>query len=133
MTAIANSEPQHNIAGFTLLEVMIALAILAVALTALLGLANRSLAVHDRLSHTTRATLLAQTRLAEIELAARAGSRREESSGVFAAPDDGYRWRLLWLDTPLTSVRRIDLTVSWGDEGRNEAVTLTSFLRDGGR
>ena len=36
-------------AGFTLLEVMIALAIVAIALVSLLGLANRSIAVQERL------------------------------------------------------------------------------------
>jgi len=130
MTVIANSEGGH---GFTLLEVMIALAIVATAVTALLGLANRSLAVHERLERTTRAVLLAQTRLAEVELAAASAPEREDKNGTFPPPDDLYRWRIVWLDTPLPAVRRLDLTVSWGDERRNEAVTLTSFARDRGR
>jgi len=118
--------------GFTLLEVMIATAIVAVAVTVLLGLGNRSLAVHDRLQQTTRATLLAQSRLAEIEVAARKESSRQDESGDFSAPDERFRWQSVWLDTPLPSVRRIDLTVSWGAVERNEAVTLTSFVRDSG-
>ena len=118
--------------GFTLLEVMIATAIVAVAVTVLLGLANRSLGVHERLQRTTQATLLAQSRLAEIEIAARQGSSRQDESGDFPPPDQLFHWQSTWLDTPLPSVRRIDLTVSWGDVARNEAVTLTSFVRDSG-
>lgn len=118
--------------GFTLLEVMIATAIVAVAVTVLLGLGNRSLAVHDRLQQTTRATLLAQSRLAEIEVAARKETSRQDESGDFPVPDDRFHWQSVWLDTPLPSVQRIDLTVSWGAVERNEAVTLTSFVRDSG-
>lgn len=116
--------------GFTLLEVMIAMAIVAVAVTALLGLANRSLAVHDRLEQTTRATLLAQSRLAEIEVEASKGRSRQDERGDFPPPDERFQWQSVWLDTPLPSVRRIDLTVSWGEVARNEAVTLTSFVRE---
>lgn len=123
---------KRSMRGFTLLEVMIATAIVAVAVTVLLGLGNRSLAVHDRLQQTTRAILLAQSRLAEIEVAARKESSRQDESGDFPAPDERFHWQSLWLDTPLPSVRRIDLTVNWGAVERNEAVTLTSFVRDGG-
>lgn len=117
-------------AGFTLLEVMIALAIIATAVTVLLGLANRSLAVHERLQKTTRATILAQARLAEIELAARTSPLRQDETGAFAPPDELYSWRSAWLDIPIPGARRIDLTVLWGDEARNETVTLTSFVLD---
>ena len=115
--------------GFTLLEVMIATAIVAVAVTVLLGLGNRSLAVHDRLQQTTRATLLAQSRLAEIEVEAGKGNSRLDEHGVFPPPDERFQWQSVWLDTPLPAVQRIDLTVSWGEVARNEAVTLTSFVR----
>lgn len=118
--------------GFTLLEVMIATAIVAMAVTVLLGLANRSLAVHERLQRTTQATLLAQSRLAEIEVAARSASSRQDENGDFPAPDEIFHWQSVWLETPLPSVQRIDLTVSWGKVERNEAVTLTSFVRDSG-
>jgi general secretion pathway protein I len=114
--------------GFTLLEVMIATAIVAMAVTVLLGLANRSLAVHERLQRTTQATLLAQSRLAEIEVAARKVNGQQDEKGDFPPPDELFHWQSVWLDTPLPSVRRIDLTVSWGEVARNEAVTLTSFV-----
>lgn len=116
--------------GFTLLEVMIATAIVAMAVTVLLGLANRSLAVHERLQRTTQATLLAQSRLAEIEVEARKGGSRQDEKGDFPPPDELFRWQSAWLDTPLPAVRRIDLTVSWGEVTKNEAVTLTSFVRE---
>lgn len=116
-------------AGFTLLEIMIALAIVAIALVSLLGLANRSIAVQERLQRMTRATLLAQEKMTEIELAAEAKTLVfEPAAGVFAEPFSDFRWRLEFADTPLPVVTQVTVTVAWGAEERNEAVDLSNFL-----
>lgn len=114
--------------GLTLLEVMIALAIVAIALTVLLGLANRSLKVNERLHRLTRATLLAQEKLAEIST--RHGSLNAEE-GVCDPPFEDYRWKSAYSEMPLPSIRRVDVTVRWGEAKLNEEVTLTSFVRGG--
>jgi general secretion pathway protein I len=111
--------------GFSLLEVMIALAIMATALLALLSLANRSIGVQDRLQKTTRATLLAQQKMAELETA---DQLPLETEGVFEEPFEQYRWRLEFEQTPLASALQVKVVVAWGDERRNETVDLTSFL-----
>ena len=49
--------------GFTLLEVLVAMAVLAVALVSLLGLYNRSLILTIRAQRLSTATLLAQEML----------------------------------------------------------------------
>jgi general secretion pathway protein I len=54
--------------GFTLLEVLIALGILALALPILLGLRNWDLDLHARANELTTATILAQEKLIETEL-----------------------------------------------------------------
>ena len=54
--------------GFTLLEVLIALGILALALPVLLGLRNWDLDLHARAKEITTATILAQEKLTETEL-----------------------------------------------------------------
>lgn len=124
MRGIGNSER-----AFTLLEVMIALALAATALTVLLTLGNRSLLVGDRVQRLTAATLLAQQKMTELELASRrAGFEARPEEGTFAEPNAGYRWRTGYSETPLGSVRRVDVVVVWGEERRNEAVELTSFV-----
>lgn len=116
-------------AGFTLLEVMIALAIVAIALVSLLGLANRSIAVQERLQRMTRGTLLAQEKMTEIELASEAKTLiYEPAEGVFAEPFSDFRWRLEFIETPLPVVTQVTITVAWGAEERNEAVDLSNFL-----
>ncbi|MBE0598740.1 MAG: type II secretion system minor pseudopilin GspI [Desulfuromonadales bacterium] len=115
--------------GFTLLEVMVALAIVSIALVTLLGLSNRSIGVNHKLQRITQATLLAQQQMTEIEVAAaQIGFQFEESEGVFDDPFEEYRWRIEYEDSPLPSLRLIKVTVAWGDEARNEAVDLTSFV-----
>lgn len=120
---------QRHSAGFTLLEVMIALAIVAIALVSLLGLANRSIGVQERLQRMTRATLLAQEKMTEIELASEAKTLvYEPAEGVFAEPFSDFRWHLEFTDTPIPVVTQVTLTVAWGAEERNEAVDLSNFL-----
>lgn len=127
MRGIGNSER-----AFTLLEVMIALALVATALTVLLALGNRSIGVGERVQRLTAATLLAQRKMTELELAARqGGSELRPEEGVFAEPYTGYRWRTAYSETPLAAVKRVDVIVVWGEERRNEAVEVTSFLFGG--
>ena len=116
--------------AFTLLEIMVALAIISIAMIALLGLGNRSIGVHDRLQHLTQATLLAQQKMAESELEARLGgvAQLDDSSGEFEEPFSDYRWRVAINTTPLPAVQMVTVSVLWGDEDRNEVVDVTSFL-----
>lgn len=115
--------------GFTLLEVMIALAIISIALVSLLALGNRSISVQDRLQHITQATLLAQQKMAEAEVEAVNGTlERADAAGGFSSPFEGYRWRIGFEETPLPSVQMVTVTVLWGDEENNELVDLTSIL-----
>jgi general secretion pathway protein I len=115
--------------GFTLLEIMIALAIISIAMVSILSLANRSIWVHERLQRITKATLLAQQMMAETELQARHGTLSQtDVQGEFDEPYAEYRWQIAFGDTPLPSVKMVTVTVLWGDEKNNELVDLTSFI-----
>jgi len=116
--------------GFTLLEVMIALAIVAIALVSLLGLSNRSILVQERIQKLTRATLLAQQLMSEQEVIP-PGSRTswELQEDVFEEPFSDFRWRISYQDTPINNVKQINVTVLWGEAAKNEQVQLTSFVR----
>jgi general secretion pathway protein I len=115
--------------GFSLLETMIALAIIGIALVTLLGLGNRSINISGRLQKITQATLLAQEKMTEIELTAQAGKLDlQNQEGGFAAPFEIYHWRTDFEETPLAAVRMVTVTVLWGEEGKNELVELTSFV-----
>lgn len=114
--------------GFSLLEVMVALAIVAIALVSLMGLSGRSISAQERVQRITQATLLAQQRMTEMENTSVSALSSQDTQGSFAAPFDLYRWRISFSDTPLPKVKRVTLTVFWGNEKKNEAVELISFL-----
>ena len=54
---------RFNAGGFTLLEVLLAIGILALAMPILLGLRNWDLNLHSRAADITAATMLAQEKL----------------------------------------------------------------------
>ncbi len=115
--------------GFSLLEVMIAMAIVAIALVSLLGLSNRSILVQDKIQRVTRATLLAQQLMSEQEL--NVGNLRvnwEPQGDVFLEPFTDFRWQVSYQDTLINQVKQVTVIVLWGDVEKNELVQLVSFL-----
>ncbi len=116
---------RSDLAGFTLLEVMVAVGVLAISLTALLGLKNRDLAIEGLSREITTATILARQRLMETKL--KGFPVLGEESGSFDEPYKGYRWRRVVSGTPFESVREIRLTVTWPAGSREETLSLTTY------
>ena len=83
-----NFEP----AGFTLLEVMVAMAIIAIALTAVFGSQSQSLTLASEAKFSTTAAFLAQSKMAEIE--AQKPEDLTSDSGDFGEDFPGYLWEL---------------------------------------
>jgi general secretion pathway protein I len=123
--------PRHCDKGFSLLEVMIALAIVAIALVTLLGLSNRTILVQDRIQKLTRATLLAQQLMSEQELKPATERTWVPEEDVFAAPFEEFRWQVSYQDTLINQVKQVTVTVLWGEAEKNESVELVSFLPQG--
>ena len=107
--------------GFTLLEVMVAMAIIAIALTAVLGSQSQSVSLASEAKFNTTAPLLAQSKIAEIEVAEQ--DDLAGGSGDFGEDFPGYTWELSVEDIAFEEpenvsdlLKRIDLKVSWGEE-----------------
>jgi len=116
--------------GFTLLEVMIALAIVGTTLIAMLSLGNRTIATNAQLQRLTQATLLAQEKMTEIEQSAAANRNLEmqNGQGTFSDPFAEFSWQTSFSPTPIDLVQQVVVTVSWGEASQNEQVDLTSFV-----
>lgn len=125
--------------GFTLLEVLLAIALLAIALPVLLGLRNFDLDLHARAEELTAATLLAQEKLLETELLGVypigevSGEFQETPLGVQSTtqfPDRamGYRWKRTVSPTPLELIREVCVQVSWPRGATEETVEVSTYV-----
>jgi general secretion pathway protein I len=126
---IHNSESgTQNPKGFTLLEVLVALAVLAVALVSLLGLQNRNLLLTMQAERLSTATLLAQEMLTRTQLEGPEAAR--VTSGDFSRlhpqqyPE--FRWHRTVRPAPLEGLWELRVGVTWG-EREDERVELTLF------
>ena len=119
----------HRPGGFTLLEVMIAMGIIAIALVGLLGLHGRNIALTIRDQNLTRATLLARHKLSEIQYLAQVEGIDAvgSSAGTFDGYP-GYRYDIQVESTELDMVRRVVVRVIW-DERYPDACRVVYFVR----
>jgi len=135
----ALNHPRSSEHGFTLLEVLLAIALLAIALPVLLGLRNFDLDLQGRAAELTAATLLAQEKLLEIELAGQypVGEIVGEFSplplgsqtALQAVPRAvGYRWKRTITPTPLEFVREVRIKISWPRGEQEESVEVSTYV-----
>ena len=96
--------------GFTLLEVMIAMALLAIALVAVYQSQSQSLSMAGDSRFLTTASLLAQSRMSQID----AADPREITAGNGEFGDDfpDYQWQLELVETEIDLLKKIVLTVT---------------------
>ncbi len=112
--------------GFTLLEVMIAMAILAITLVTIYQSQSQSISMASDSRFLTTASLLAQTRMAEIDAAdPRAVA---SANGDFGDDYPGYAWRLeVSAVEELPLLKRISLTVTQGRMATRNAYRLMLY------
>ena len=120
--------------GFTLLEVMIATAIIAIALVAALGSQSQSVSLASEAKFATTVAFLAQKKMAELEAEDLEGLMSD--SGDFGEDFPGYRWEsevddatLEGSETISDHVKKIGLTVYWAEgDGYRYRLSLYRFL-----
>ena len=128
-----------NERGFTLVEVLIALGILALALPILLGLRNWDLDLHARAKELTTATILAQEKLIETELGMllplgeTGGEFQSIPLGSQATAETtnrpaNYRWKRIVSPTPLPIVQVVKIQVLWPRGATEEMVEVSTYV-----
>jgi general secretion pathway protein I len=96
--------------GFTLMEVLIAMAILAIALVSVFRSQSQSISMATESRFLTTAALLAQSKMAEVETSPSLDNHVE--NGDFGPDYPQYVWRLEIGDTPLPHFKKIKVTVT---------------------
>lgn len=116
--------------GYSLLEVLVAFVILALAVGTVLSLFATGLRNSAVASDYARALTLAESQLAFYQ----GISPRQLDSGYAEGNEEGFTWRsrITPYDEVVTPGRaarvyRIDVSVNWGEEGRQRSVRLSTL------
>jgi general secretion pathway protein I len=119
--------------GFTLLEVMIAVAILAIALVAVFGLQSQSVSLASEAKFNTTVALLAQKKMAQIESIS--PQELNSDDGDFGEDFPGYQWDVRISDVSFSGIgtveylKQVDLVIFWGDHKKYQyGVRLFRFV-----
>lgn len=118
--------------GFTLIETLVAFAILAVTLTALYASLGTGMRALERAGNAEDAALLAQSKLEEVRIA------RTLPDEAVSAMFDGtpYRWTLMPVteppdpNAPTAAVvpRHLRLSIAWQEDGRTRHLDVDTIV-----
>lgn len=125
---MARSSCMPKNSGFTLLEVMVALAVLAIALAAVI---NKTIETGVNINHLRDRTLahwVAENRLAEMQ--AMEEWREGKQTGRTEFAGRVWHWEVEALATPARRLRRVIVRVADNESRSNPISTLNGFLLD---
>lgn len=116
--------------GFTLLEVLVSLAIIATALVALLSLQNRSVRMMDSAELLEGARLLSERLMGEGELGGVPGGERKGAEGPYAwvLTETRMTPQSVPAGVPVLPGRQLSLEISWTEGRRSETLRLATYL-----
>jgi general secretion pathway protein I len=118
--------------GFTLLEVMLAMAVLGIALMALLALHHQSLQSVIHGQDISRAAQLAQAimSVAEMERFPNPGVTKGNFQSLFPNEYPNFKWvQIVSLSGVFPDVCKVQVTVYYGPK-QSKSFTLTEFLHN---
>ena len=108
--------------GFTLLEVLVSLAILSGVLVVGYRVMSGSVEAVERAERWTKATLLGEALLREsVPKYPEVG----ESGDKFPPPNEAWSWKVSVKESPYSGVRAVDVTVTYEAGEPRESVTVT--------
>lgn len=118
--------------GFTLVEVLAAVAVLAIALAAILSAMARYADQAGYLRQKTLALWVAHNRLSEI-MATPQWPATGRSDGDAEMGGQDWRWEVQVQATPDEQLRRIDIQVRPGEDRESSLAGLSAFIARTGR
>ncbi len=113
--------------GFTLLEVIVALAVIAFALSAAVSAVSGNTRNAAGLQQRTYAHWVAMNQMAELHASRQWPSTRTTRGSSLMARHEWY-WSMQVSTTPDKNVRRVDITVRVEEDDESPLVTLTGFV-----
>ncbi len=111
--------------GFTLVEVMVALVVVALSLTGIAVVMGNMLSNANWLKESTYASWIAQNRIVELR-AANVVPSADETSGNVTYANSEWTWTAIVTETGIENLWRVDVSV--GRPGRDSIRTVTGFI-----
>ena len=131
-TVARSSKPQM---GFTLLEVMVALSIIAIVLVSVYKLHAQTVSMNYEVRFYTTAPMLAQKKMAEIE--SESLKDMGDDSGDFGDEFPDYRWNVVVDDVESTALgniaknlKKVDLLISLNNDEFTYNLRAYKYLKD---
>jgi general secretion pathway protein I len=112
--------------GFTLLEVMVALAILAITLVIIFSQQAISINMGNEARIITKATLVARERMAGLITQERLPIGEEEGKVQEAIPP--MKWKQMVEESSTEGMKKITVLIQWQDGDRERDVRLVTYV-----
>jgi len=126
---------QRSGSGFTLLEVLIAMAIMAIVLVSVYRLHSQTLSMATANRFYTQAPMLAQSKMAQLEAAS--AEMVSGDSGDFGEKFPGYSWSVTTEDVSTEALgevagdlKRIDVTVTLNENEYEYSIRSYRLIRE---
>ncbi len=130
--AIRNLQPNS---GFTLLEIMVALSIIAIVLVSVYKMQAQTISMNYEARFYATAPLLAQLKIAEIEI--ENPDEQTDDSGDFGDEFPGYRWNVIINDIEsealgniAENLKQINVNISFNTDEFTYSLRTYRFLQD---
>lgn len=114
--------------GFSLLEVVVAVAILSIGITVVLQALSYSARVTGISCDMVKAAFLAEDKLQELELKEKYGLITENQTAQDL--QDKFRWDYTFSLNQDLKLYRLDFSINWQRLNRQEGFDITSYFRE---
>lgn len=135
----AEGAVDNTIRAFTLIEVMVAVAILSLGLVLVIQVFSACLRAVESSSNLSKAAILAQSKLSEIEVMSL--YEKPVSRDEFKGGASGFNWKVeslrqeieadkIWqrADEEETLLYQVTVTIFWQERGKKRDLKFTSYL-----
>jgi Tfp pilus assembly protein PilV len=128
------SKARARVAGFTLLEVVLSIAILSYALVSLVVLQNQGVDLSIHSSNMTMATMMAKEKMSELMLKEKGYDMIADRRKTFADEFTNFVVKGEVIEDALlpieltVGVKELRVTVTWQERGGDEEISLVTYV-----